>query len=766
MTELRNDQSPTAPPPTTGAPLPAEAPPAPPPRTGAGDGSTPRGRWGRLVLGRTGDPRWARPGLWALLAVTAVLYLWDLSASGYANDYYAAAIKAGTESWKAWLFGSLDSGNSITVDKPPASMWVMVLSSRIFGFSSFAMLAPQALMGVATVATLYAAVKRWSGPAAGLVAGGLLVITPVAALMFRFNNPDALLVLLLTLASYFVVRAIETPMGRTALRWLVFAGIAVGFAFLTKMMQGLLLLPAFALAYMVAGRSGLWTRIWHLLVAGAAVVVSGGWYVLLVALWPADSRPYIGGSQTNSLWELAIGYNGLSRIFGGSGNVGGAGGGIPGGAIPGGGGGAIPGGGGGAIPGGGGGAAAAAAGGPGGGFGGAAGIGRMFGTSFGTEISWLIPAALIGLVAGLWFTRRLPRTDKIRAALLLWGGSMIVTGLVFSFMEGTIHPYYAIALAPSIAALVAISGRELWRGRQNMVVRAVLAVMIAVTGAWSFVLLGRDATWLPWLRWVVLIGSIVGAGLLVLSVARLRRLAVIGLLVGSLTALSGTAAFTVATAATPHTGAIPTSGPSGSAIGGAGGFGGAGGAGGFGGRRDGSSAAAGGTTAQGALPDDLVEAMESGQIPAGIAEMLESGELPNGAAAGGFGGGPAGGATTANSELVALLNATTTRWSAAVTSAQAAAGYILATNTAVMGIGGFTGSDPSPTLAQFQAYVAAGEISYFITGGAGGFGGPGGGGPGGSTGSGSEIQAWVEANFTATTVGGTTVYDLTSSTGS
>jgi hypothetical protein len=158
--------------------------------------------------------------------------------------------------------------------------------------------------------------------------------------------------------------------------------------------------------------------------------------------------------------------------------------------------------------------------------------------------------------------------------------------------------------------------------------------------------------------------------------------------------------------------------------------------------------------------------MESGQIPAGIAEMLESGELPNGAAAGGFGGGPAGGATTANSELVALLNATTTRWSAAVTSAQAAAGYILATNTAVMGIGGFTGSDPSPTLAQFQAYVAAGEISYFITGGAGGFGGPGGGGPGGSTGSGSEIQAWVEANFTATTVGGTTVYDLTSSTGS
>jgi len=340
---------------------------------------------------------------------------------------------------KAWLFGSLDSGNSITVDKPPASLWVMVLSTRIFGFSSFAMLAPQALMGVGTVATLYAAVKRWSGPAAGLVAGGLLALTPVAALMFRFNNPDALLVLLLTVAGYFVVRAIETPVGRSALRWLLFAGIAVGFAFLTKMMQGLLLLPAFALAYLVAGRAGVWTRIWHLLAAGAAVVVSAGWYVLLVALWPADSRPYIGGSETNSLWELAIGYNGLGRIFGGSGN----------------------GGGGGAAGGGG-------IGGAGGGFGGTTGIGRMFNSSFGTEISWLIPAALIGLVAGLWFTRRLPRTDKIRAALLLWGGSLIVTALVFSFMEGTIHPYYTIALAPSIAALVAISGRELWRGRQSV----------------------------------------------------------------------------------------------------------------------------------------------------------------------------------------------------------------------------------------------------------------------------------------------------------
>src|SRR6476646_3134752 len=135
------------------APLPPHLPPpaAPPDR---------RGRVGRLFLGPAGDPRWARPALWALLVATGVLYLWNLSASGYANDFYAAAVKSGTQSWKALLFGSLDSANSITVDKPPASIWVMGLSGRILGFSSFSMLLPQALMGVGTVAVVYATVKR------------------------------------------------------------------------------------------------------------------------------------------------------------------------------------------------------------------------------------------------------------------------------------------------------------------------------------------------------------------------------------------------------------------------------------------------------------------------------------------------------------------------------------------------------------------------------------------------------------------------------
>lgn len=696
----------------TDGPATAAPPPVPPGPTGGPPPVRPRTWAGRVFLGPADDPRWARPALWGLLAVTAVLYLWNLSASGYANDFYAAAVKAGTQDLKAWLFASLDSSNAITVDKPPASIWLMALSGRILGFSSWSMLIPQALVGVGTVALVWAAVRRWSGDAAGLVAGALVALTPVAALMFRFNNPDALLVFLMTLAGYFVVRAIETERGRSALRWLLLAGAALGFAFLTKMLQGLLVLPAFALAYLVAGHSRLLTRIWHLLAAGGALIVSAGWYVLLVSLWPADSRPYIGGSTDNSLWQLAIGYNGLSRIFGRSGSTGAAGG---------------------AAPGGGGGFGGNA------GFGGSTGLGRMFSTSFGTEISWMLPVALIGLLAGLWFTRRFARTDRVRAALILWGGSMVVSALVFSFMEGTVHPYYAVALAPFIAATIAVSGRELWRGRDNHIVRAVLASMIAATGIWSFILLSRDSSWLPWLRWVVLVGALAGAALLMVSAGAWRRFAVVGLLVGSLTALSGAAAWTVATAATPHSGSIPTSGPSGSGAGGPGGGVGGGRAGGMPG---GTADLPAGDLPTGALPDDL----GAGDLPTDGSFTPPTGALTGAAGGGGFGGGSG----SVDSELIDLLDATTTRWSAAVSGAQSAAPYILNTDTAVMAIGGFSG-DPYPTLAQFQQYVADGDISYYIAGG-----GMGGGGRGGN----SEIAQWVEANFTAATVGGVTVYDL------
>ncbi|OXM48906.1 glycosyl transferase [Amycolatopsis thailandensis] len=595
--------------------------------------------------------RWVRPAVFGLLAATALLYFWNLTASGYGNSFYAAAVQSGTQDWKAWLFGSLDAGNVLTVDKPPAALWVTTAFARLFGFSSFTVLAPQALMGVASVGLLYLTVKRTSGPVAGLFAGAAFALTPVAALMFKFNNPDALLTLLLIAGAYCTIRAIE----KASPRWLMFAGVAIGFGFLTKMMQAFLVLPALGLAYLIAAPASLGKRLLHLAGAVVSVVVSAGWFIALVDLWPTASRPYIGGSADDSLLELALGYNGLGRIFGGSGGgggvmVGGPGGGMSGGNV---------------------------------GFGGESGLTRMFGASFGGEVSWLLPAALIGLVAGLWFTRRAAGTDRTRAALVVWGGWMLVTALVFSYMSGIVHPYYAVALAPSIAAVVAISGTSLWRGRAHLAPRVFLSLMIAASAVWAYILLDRDADWLPVLRWVIVGLGLVTATVVLVGVPPLRELVAVVATAAVLTVGLGTAAYAVETASQAHSGSIPISGP---ATGGERGMGGPG--------------------------------------------MEES----------------------ASTELGTVLAATTTKWAAATSSSQSAANLELASGKSVIGIGGWSGSDPAPTLAEFQQYVADGEITYYVEGGRGG-------GPGGGS---NEISEWVAANFTATTVGEQTVYRLLS----
>jgi len=611
-----------------------------------------------------GRPRWERPALLALLAGTAVLYLWGLGSSGWGNDYYAAAAQAGTQDLTAWLFGSHDAGNSITVDKPPAALWVMALSGRLFGFSAFTMLLPQALMGVGAVGFLFAAVRRVGGPGVGLIAGAALALTPVAALMFRFNNPDALLVLLMVAAAYFVVRATEN--GST--RWMALAGSALGFAFLAKMLQAFLVVPGLALAFLVAAPIGMWQRVWKLMVGAAAMIVSAGWYIALVELWPAGSRPYIGGSSSNSLLQLALGYNGIDRIAGGGQPGGGAG-----------------------EHGGFGGAGNIF-------FGGAPGIGRMFGQSMGTEVSWLLPAALIGLIAALWLTRKAGRTDRVRASLLLWGGWLLVTAAVFSFMDGTIHPYYTVALAPAVAALVGISVRELWQIRDRLWSRLVMAAMSAVTGVWAFVLLDRTPDWMPALRWVVLVGSVVVA-VMVAAGAQRKGTQIAVLAAGAiLFAVAAPAAYAVQTVATAHNGPISTSGPSkGDAFG-----------------------------------------------------------LPGGGGPGGPGrpGGP-GGRMADNAALAELVGGLDNRWAAATIGSMGASSLELKSGASIMAVGGFTGGDNSPTLTQFQHYVANHEIRYFIEGEH--FGPPG----HRESGAASEITDWVKQNFTAGDVGGSTVYDLT-----
>ncbi|MCX5312067.1 glycosyltransferase family 39 protein [Streptomyces sp. NBC_00154] len=688
----------------------------------------------RVRKGRPEDPRWARPAFLALLLAIALAYLWNLSASGYANSFYSAAVQAGSQSWKAFFFGSLDAANAITVDKPPATLWPMALSVRILGLSSWAILAPQVLMGVATAGVLYAAVRRRFGVAAGLIAMAVFALTPVAALMFRFNNPDALLALLMTVTVYCVLRTLEN--GRT--KWLVWAGVAVGLAFLSKTLQAFLILPPLAVLYAVCAPTTVRKRFGQLGLAALAMVVAGGWWVAIVELWPASSRPYIGGSQNNSFLELTFGYNGLGRISGDeTGSVGGGGGG-----------------------------------GQSGGQWGETGIGRMFNSEIGSQISWLLPAALILLLAGIWITWKAKRTDTARAAFLAWGGSLLMTAVVFSFMAGIFHQYYTVALAPYIAALVGMGVTVLWEERAKWAASGVLGTTVAVTALWSYVLLGRTPDYLPWLRWAVLIGGLAGAAGLLLAGRAGRRLAFAAVGIGFVASLAGPTAYTLSTLNTGHQGSIVTAGPAGASAMGGGGRGGPGGGGGMQPpgqnsrqRQNGQNNQAdqqGGamgrppTGGQGGFPGGGRQAQGQGNqqngMPGGGPGGMAEGGMPGG---GGMGGLLNGSSVGSQAKKLLEKNADAYTWAAAAIGSQNAASYQLATGDPVMAIGGFNGSDPSPTLAQFKQYVEDGRIHYFISSGTGGM--------GGDSGTSSKINSWVEDTFEKVTAGSSTFYDLTRS---
>jgi 4-amino-4-deoxy-L-arabinose transferase-like glycosyltransferase len=707
----------------------------------------------RMLRARPDDPAWARPALLALLVATALLYMVGLSHNGWANEFYAAAAQAGTQSWKAFLFGSLDRSNFITVDKPAGFLWPMELSARIFGVNYWSLLVPQALAGVVTVGVLYTTVRRWFGPASAVITGVVMALVPVATLIFRFNDPDAFITLTAALAAYAITRAIES--GRT--RWVALTGVLLGLGFLGKMLAGFLALPALAVAYLVCGPPRLGQRIRQLLVGGGAVAATAGWWVAIVLLTPAVDRPFVGSTSDNNILNLTFGYNGLSRLTGGQG-------GFPGGA--------------GRTGGHSLGAAAGEAargsrgfGGGGGAFGGGTGLTRLFGAEWGGQISWLIPAALIALVAMLWVSRRSVRADRTRAAALMWGGWLVVAGLVLSYMSGTTHSYYSIALAPPISALVGIGAVGLWRIRHTWFARAAMAAALAATGAWAWVLLGRSPAWFPWLRVVILVATVAAIGAILAAPVlrgRLARwspvLAVATVSLAAIAGLGGPLAYSLDTAASSNSGASPSAGPA---------------------------------LATGAF------GLGRGGFPGGVHR--------GGRALGGFGGNP-----SVSSAVAKLLEAGASRyeWAAATDGSDSAASMELATGgTPVMAIGGFRGTDPAPSLAEFKQLVAAHKIHYYVADGAGGFAGFGGGFGGGAGAGGrlgdlgdfggrgagadgrygdfgdfgdrgtdadgspadaggfgggastdaAQISAWVEAHFTATTMGGMTVYNLTAS---
>lgn len=719
------------------------------------DGVTTPGR------GRTRSLPWEYLGLTALLGGTAIAYLWNLSANGWANSFYAAAVQSGAKSWKAFFFGSSDWGNSITVDKTPASLWPMEISARLFGMNSWSMLIPQVLIAVAAVALLWSTLRRTFGPGAGLLGGLALAVTPVATLMFRYNNPDALLVLLMIAAVWAMTRALED--GRW--RWLLLCGGFVGLGFLAKQLQVLLVVPALALTYLFAGPPRLGKRLLQLLAAGAALVVGAGWWVLVAQLWPADSRPYFGGSKHNSIIELTLGYNGLQRLgvdsgggFGGPPGPGGRGHGPS--------------------------------------FGSEAGITRLFSETVGGQIAWLIPAALILCVTAVVLCGKASRTDTRRAALLLWGGWALVTALVFSFMKGIFHQYYTVALAPGVAGAAAIGAVVLWRQRDRLGVRLVLAAAAALTTVTAVILLDRTPDFVPWLRWIIGVAGAVATVALVIP--QPRRTAAWTAVLAVAVAIAGPVAYSIQTIATAHNGGIVLAGPKtsggfgfGFGPGGPGGACGPAGPGMPGGTGSGPSTPAPGTngTRPGAPGQEVAGAPSAGSENGCAAAGPGAGPADNGsdsagaaqapgqpgraprsgepaATAPGAGqravtdrpAGPGMGERT-NQQLIDLLknNGAGYTWAAAAISSMGAADLQLDSGYAVMPIGGFGGGDPSPTLDQFRADVAQGRIHYFV--------GSERRGPGSAeTSAASRIAQWVESTYAATDVGGTKVYDLTAPT--
>ena len=687
-----------------------------------------RGRLRALVRGRTGDPPWIRPALVLVLAVAAVLSLWGLTRSGYSNEYYAAAVKSASESWTAWFFGSLDPGSFITVDKPPLSLWLMGLSARVLGFSSLSMLLPEALCAIGAVALLYATVRRVLGPAAGVLAAALLAVSPVAIAVGRVNNPDALLVLLLVLAGWLLVRALES--GRT--KHLAWCGAVVGLAFMTKMLQGWMIVPALAAAYLLAGPPRVSVRIRQLLVAGAAMVAVSAAWPAAVSLWPASSRPYIGGSEDGSVWNLILGYNGLGRVFGASGNPGGVGGG-------------------------------------GGGFGGTAGVWRLFNEQVGGQIAWLLPLAAVGLGAGLWLTRRTPRTGLARAGWVLFGVWALVHAVVFSFAQGIFHPYYTSAMAPAVAALAGAGVVALWRWARSSWA-GVVALDLAVIGtAWVAVaLLHRTPDFAPVLRTAIPVAAalvVFGSVALRLPGTLPRGAVAVAAVAAALAVAGGPAAYSVATAGRSLDGNNVTAGPASAAsTGGPGGefrvatsAGGGPGAGGAAGASSGSAAGAATTeapssSATGAATTEAPSSSATGAAtagaPSGSATGAATTEAPSGSATGAATAGrPDGGGLSATTLAYLIAHQGSAKYLVAATGSQTTAGIIIQTGKPVVTIGGFNGGDPAPTVSQLAAMVHNGELRYVLLSSAG---------FGGRDGGNEALSTWVQQHGTAVTGAGTT----------
>jgi 4-amino-4-deoxy-L-arabinose transferase-like glycosyltransferase len=663
------------------------------------------------------------PELAAVMSLAAVLNLWALARNGWANEYYAAAVKSMSGSWHDFLFASLDKGGVMTVDKPPLALWVQALSVRVFGFHSLSMLVPQALMGVASVALVYDLVRRRFGRVGGFVAALALALTPITVAISRHNNPDALLVLCCVAALWCTVRGLD-PQARGRTRWLLAAGVCVGLGFETKMLVALVVVPGIVAAWLWVAPSarGRLHALRQLLAGGGAMLLVGGAWPLLVELTPAADRPWVSGTSDNRVLSLIFEYNGLGRVDGQAGGPGGTGGTM---------------------------------------FGGTPGPLRLLNSALGGQAGWLLGFALVGGI-GILVASRMRRADARSGWLLALGGAFVTAAVLFSKASGILHPYYVSLLAPFAAALVGAGAAQLIGGGRSARVLAPLAVLAGVVV--ELVVRADYPGQLTWLPPVLIVVGALSMLALVAFSSRAVRVAAIGAALAALLAAPSVWAFDTLGHAT--SGTFPAGGPASVEAGGPGGPGGGfggpggggrgpgggiggpgGGVGGSGGGVGGSGGGAGGhgfSGSGGAAPQLFsggtgAASGQAGGPPRGVGGVSGAQGPPTGGSASAFpgagsAGGPNGGlgvgvarglAGSGGGAIGAPIGGSVTSsilsyvkqhggGTIAVASQSNASSSILDQDANVAGIGGFSGRESDVSVAWLAQEVRAGKVSWVL----------------------------------------------------
>jgi 4-amino-4-deoxy-L-arabinose transferase-like glycosyltransferase len=771
---------------------------------------------------------WHRVTLGLILALAAFLNFFQLSRNGYANSFYAAAVKSMSLNWHNFFFNSFDPAGFVTIDKPPLGFWFQVASVKLFGFSGVSILLPEALAGVLSVALLYHLVQRVFGRPAGLLSALILAVTPVAVADNRNNTIDSILVLFMLLGAWAISRAVESgSAGRGhGLRWLLLCAVLTGLAFNIKMLEAYLVVPAFGLVYLLGAQIRWRVRFLHLLLATVVLLVVSLSWATAVDLTPASQRPWVDSTTTNSEIDLAIGYNGLQRLLGQAGFGGGAGGHAPasgtlsisttklttqvapftttstgtaqiGSATH-----ALTGTTTLAVPGSQGAQSGASstqstqnpgststgssgAGGPGGGNGGpggglfnngAAGPLRLLDWQLGSQVGWLLPLALIGLLLAASRRLRFP-LDRTQRGLVLWG-MWLITAVGFFSVAGFFHSYYLVTVAPAVAALSGIGLVTLWQEYLRQPVRRnwrgwILPLALLVTALAQVRILVNYPGWSRWLSPLLLVPTILAV--VVLLAARLaprralRLWTPVAVAVGTVALLIAPTVWAMDTTLTVGS-SIPSAGPSAQGGNGAGGF-----AGGFNGARFAGGQAGGtesgqlstgpslgqapGTTGSGSVAPAGGSGVPGGSTTGGQGGFGGFGG-PGGGNGGGFGGAGGPGGSNVDAQLLSYLekHQGSTTYLLVTADSNSAAPYIIETGKPVMSLGGFGGDDPILTLAQFQALVKNNTVRYVLASG----------GRGGGQGDNSAIMQWVQTSckaISSSTVAGTTTTTGSAATG-